>query len=305
MKPANTILAVRLLLICVAALLAGCANRPKGPVVARVGSDVLTLDELYKSIPPEYSDFVTREQKLNYVKQWIDNKILYNEAIRLKLDRDEAIRNRLKRMKEDLLCAEMISRNALPLKEIRVPETAIESYYNENKTRFVREKNVAKYLEIVCVDINTAWKVRSFVTPDNFLSLASQYSKVPPPDLKNLPYVKLDDIPAEVAQQISSTKINGTTNVIKTGSTFTIVRVLDKQPKGTLCQLSEVKDDITNILAAKMQNAAIERFISSLRSKMLVETHLDLVTDQRKSEGLGGPDQNGPSGDSLHEQSQE
>jgi uncharacterized protein (UPF0147 family) len=276
-------------------------------VVARVGSEVLTLDELYKSIPPEYSDFITREQIINYVKQWVDNKILYNEAIRLKIDKDETIRGRLRHMKEDLLCAEMISRNAVPMQEIRVPEDAIESYYNDNKTKFVREKNVAKYLQIVCGDYNTALKARSLVTPDNFLNVASHYSKTPLPDPRDVAYVKLDDLPAEVAQEIFSTKINGISNVIKTGTEYCIVHVLDKQPKGTLCQLSEVKDDITNILAAKAQNAAIERLISSLRSKMIVEAHLEIVTDQHKPAGTAGvaqKDSAAPS-DSLPKEGQE
>jgi hypothetical protein len=248
-----------------------------------VGSAVLTLDELYKSIPPEYSDFITREQIVNYVKQWVDNKILYHEALRLKIDKEETIRERLRRTKEDLLCAELISRSAVPLQDIRVPDSLIEKYYDENKARFMREKNVAKYLQIVCDDIGTARKVRALVTPDNFLFLATQYSKMPPPDVRNVPYVKLDEIPPELAQEVSATAINGTTGVIKTGLDYCIVRVLDKQPKGTLCQLSEVRDDITNILAGTMQNAALERLILSLRTKMIVETHLEIIAEQRKS----------------------
>ena len=251
--------------------------------MAKVGSSVLTLDDLYKSIPPEYSDFITREQIVNYVKQWIDNKILYHEAQRLKIDREEAIVERLKKMKEDLLCAEMISRNAVPTQEVRIPEDMIATYYAENKSKFVREKNVAKYLQIVVDDINTAGKIRSQVTPDNFLYLASQYSKMQPPDVHNVPYVRLDDIPPEIAQEISATKVNGTTNVVKTAMGFCIIRVLDKQPKGTLCQLSEVRDDIINILTTKMQNAALERLISQLRSKMIVEAHLEAIVDNQKN----------------------
>ena len=36
-----------------------------------VGNSV-TVDDLYRSIPPEYSDQITRGQNVNYVKQWID-----------------------------------------------------------------------------------------------------------------------------------------------------------------------------------------------------------------------------------------
>jgi len=268
--------------LSVAALLclcASCARQSKSPVVARVGQSVLTLDELYKTIPPEYSDFITREQIVNYVKRWIDNKILYHEALRLKLDKEETIRDRIRRMKEDLLCAEMVSRNAVPAQEIKVPEEQVVQFFNENKGKFVRDKNVAKYLQIVCEDAAVAWKVRSLVTQENFSNLASQYSKVPLLEAKNAPYVKLDDVPPELSAEISSTKVGGTTNVIKTGANFRIIRVLDKQPKGTLCQLEEVRDDIVNVLAAKMQNAALERLISTLRSKMIVEAHLDVIAD--------------------------
>jgi hypothetical protein len=277
-------------LLAFACLHVSCANRPKSPEVARVGQSVLTLDELYKTIPPEYSDFITREQIVNYVKRWIDNKILYHEALRLKLDKEETIRDRIRRMKEDLLCAEMVSRNAVPTQEIRVPDDHVVQFFNENKNKFIRDKNVAKYLQIVCEDAAVAWKVRSLVTQDNFPNLASQYSKVPLLDAKNAPYVKLDDLPPELSQEISSTRVGGTTNVIKTGANYCIIRVLDKQPKGTLCQLDEVRDDIVNVLAAKLQNAALERLISTLRSKMIVEAHLDVIADHQAP----GPDTASP-----------
>ncbi len=260
-----------------------CKAKPKSPVVARVGSSELTLDELYKTIPPEYSDFITREQIVNYVKRWMDNQILYHEALRLKIDKEDAVRGRLKRMKEDLLCAEMISRNSIPGQDVKVPEEQVAKYYAENKGKFIREKNVAQFMQIVCDDAASAWKVRSLVTPDNFVYLASQYSKVPLPDVKAIAYVKLDDLPANLSREISATKVNGTTNVIQIGSNYCIVRVVDKQPKGTMCRLDEVHDEIVNILASTMQNAALEQLIATLRSKMIVEAHLDVLADHQSS----------------------
>lgn len=271
---------VGLLALCA---FAGCANRPKGPVVARVGESVLTLDELYKTIPPEYSDYISREQVVGYVKQWIDNKVLFDEALRLRIDKEEPIRERLRRMKEDLLCAEMISRSAASPQAAKVGDEAIEAYFSDNKAKFIRENNVAKYLQIVCGDANTAAKVRALATADNFQSLAAQYSKVPLPDAKSIPYVKLSDLPPELAQEIISTKISGTTGVVRTDAGFCIARVLDKQPKGTPCELPEVRDDIAAVLAAREQNAAVERLISSLRAKMRVEANLDLITEQHAS----------------------
>ena len=260
-----------------------CRQKNQGPVVARVGQRVLTLDDLYKSIPPEYSDFITREQMINYVKQWIDNEILYQEALRQKIDKEEAIKERLRRMKQDLLCAEMINRNSISSQNIQISDDMIQNYYNENKSKFVRDKNAARYVQIVVEDATTAWNVRTQATPDNFLFLASKYSKIPVADPRTVPFVNVSEIPPQIAQEIATIRVNGTSNPVKTDLGYHIIRVLDKQPKGSIRGIEEVRDDIVNVLSTKTQNAAIEQMLSGLRLKMAVEVHLDIVPNNQKN----------------------
>jgi peptidyl-prolyl cis-trans isomerase C len=262
-----------------------CKTKSAGPVVAKVGSSALTLDNLYKSIPPEYSDFVTREQMINYVKQWIDNEILFQEALRLKIDKEDEIKERLKRMKQDLLCAEIINRNAVSAQNIQISDDMIEHYYNENKSKFLRAKDAVRYIQILVDDAAAAWNVRAKVTADNFLFCASQYSKIPVPDPRTVPYVSTDEIPPQITKEITTMRIGGTSNPIKTDLGYHIVRILDKQAKGSIKQLDEVREDIVNILSTKTQNAAIERMLSGLRSKMAVEVHLDIVPNNQKNAG--------------------
>jgi len=266
-----------------ATILFSCKSKTVSPLVARVGSSVLTLDNLYKSIPPEYSDFVTREQMINYVRQWIDNEILYQEALRQKIDKEDEIKERLKRMKQDLLCAEIINRNAGSAQNIQISEDMIEHYYNENKTKFLRTLEAVKYIQILVDDAAGAWNIRSRVTPDNFLLCASQYSKIPVPDPRSVPYVTSDEIPPQLVKEIAGIRIGGISNPIKTDQGYSIIRILDKQAKGSIKQIDEVREDIVNILSTKTQNAAIERMLSGLRSKMVVEVHLDLVPNTQKA----------------------
>ncbi len=267
----------------IAVALISCSNKQQSPIVARVGPSVLTLDNLYKSIPPEYSDFVTREQMINYVKQWIDNEILYQEALRQKIDKEDAIRERLRRMKQDLLCAEIINRNAGATQNIQIADDMIRSYYEENKNKFIRTKDAVRYIQIVVDDASAAWNVRAKITPDNFLYCASQYSKIPCPDPRTVPYVEADEIPPSIAKEMSSIRVGGTSNPIKTDLGYHIIRVLDKQSKGTIRQPDEVREEIINILSTKTQNAAIEQMLSGLRSKMVVEMHLDIVPENQKN----------------------
>jgi hypothetical protein len=260
-----------------------CVHKQQSPIVARVGQSILTLDNLYKSIPAEYSDFVTREQMINYVSQWIDNEILYQEALRQKLDKEDEIKERLRKMKQDLLCAEIINRNAGSQQNIQIADGMIQHYYDENKKKFVRTKDAVRYIQIVVDDASTAWTVRGKVTVDNFLNCASQYSKIPCPDPRTVPFVNLEEIPPSILKELTALRIGGISNPIKTDIGYHIVRVLDKQAKGTIRQPDEVKEDIINILSTKTQNATIERMLSGLRSKMVVEVHLDFVPNNQKN----------------------
>jgi parvulin-like peptidyl-prolyl isomerase len=260
-----------------------CRQKTRGPIVARVGEHVLTLDDLYKSIPPEYSDFITREQMINYVKQWIDNEILYEEALRQKIDKEDAIKARLARMKQDLLCAEMVNRNSISPQNIQISDDMIQNYYNENKTKFLREKDAARYIQIVVEEAASAWSVKNQATSDNFLLLASKYSKVPVADPRTTPFVNVGDIPPQIAREIATVRIKGVSSPVKTDLGYLIVLVLDKQPKGSIRGIEEVRDDIVNVLSTKTQNVAIEQMLSGLRSKMEVEVHLDIVPNNQKN----------------------
>jgi len=78
-------------------------------------------------------------------------------------------------------------------------------------------------------------------------------------------------------------QIGATSAPIKTELGYHIIRLLDKQGKGSIKHLDEVREDIINILSAKTQNALIEQMLTGLRSKMLVEIHLDVVPNNQKN----------------------
>jgi parvulin-like peptidyl-prolyl isomerase len=285
--PAQMVIAIAV----AAAMLASCKNKPQSPVVAKAGSQVLTLDDLYKSIPQEYSDYVTREQMVTYVKQWIDNQILYQEALRRKIDKDEVIRERLKKMKQDLLCAEMINRNNGG-QNIQISEDLIQHYYNENKAKFVHKKESVRYVQILVDNQNSAWDIKSKITADNFMDYASQFSKIPVPELKSVPYLNIDEIPAAIASAINTMQINSVSKPVKTDKGYYLILLLGQKPKGTVMDIDEVRDEITNILTTQMQNVVLEQMLAKIRSTMLVELHLDAIPDNQKNppDSTGNPD---------------
>lgn len=253
-------------------------SKPDSPVIARVGRSLLTLDDLNKSIPSEYSNRITREQRINYVKQWIDTELLYQEALRQKIDKEIDIRMRLEKMKKDLLGAEMISRNSFGTKKQKYSEEAINNYYEQHKESFIRESDVVKYIEIIVDNVKTGWKVRNMVTQDNFLELAAQFSTIPVQDPNTAPYIPLNSLPQDLSNVIFTIRVNGTTSPIQLPDGVHIVRVLDKQSAGDTCLVEEVKDEIVGALSTQSQKKDIENLLADLRQKTDCEFHFELIT---------------------------
>ena len=253
-------------------------SKPDSPVIARVGRSVLTLEDLNKSIPSEYSSRISREQRINYVKQWIDTELLYQEALRQKIDKEIDIRLRLEKMKKDLLGAEMISRNSFGTNKQKFSEEAINNYYEQHKESFIRESDVVKYIEIVVDNVKTGWKVRNMITQNNFLELAAQFSTIPVRDPNTAPYIPLNSLPPELSSVIFTIRINGTTSPIKLPDGVRIVRVLDKQNAGDTCLVEEVKDEIVSALSTQSQKKDIENLLADLRQKTDYEFHFELIS---------------------------
>lgn len=255
-----------------------CQKQPESPVIARVGKSILTVNDFYNSIPPEYSEQITREQNINYIKQWIDTELLYQEALRRRIDHDSMITDRLEKMKKDLLAAEIMNRNSMQNQASSTDDSAVQTYYEKNKENFIRENDVAKYLEIIVTDQRTAWYINKNATKDNFLSLAAEYSQQPPPETINAPFVILDDIQPEVRQAIEATAINTTSNPVKSELGYHIIFVLDKLYKGGTCKEDEVWEDIVNQLSTSSQKENVEKLLADLRLKTNVEFNADLIT---------------------------
>lgn len=260
-----------------------CNSSKQENVVARVGKSTLTLEELKENLPDAYSEQITKDQNINYVKQWIDRELLFQEAVNQKIDKDPIIKKRLEKMKEDLLAAELLNRYSMQIHPDSINDSIVNKYYKKNLSQFVREKESVKYIDIAIDDSKKAWEVYSTLSKDNFVTLASKYSKTPTFDSSNIPYTAIENIPAEIRQSISSLHINSISTPIKTLDGYHIINIIDIREKGELCSFSEVRGEIINQLVTINKKILIEKLLSDLRIKNSVEFNLNLITDSLRN----------------------
>jgi len=274
------------LIVVLCLIIIQCNQSKVEHIVARVGRSTLTLEALREKIPNEYSEQITRDQNINYVKQWIDRELLYQEALNQKIDKDPVIKERMEKMKEDLLSAEMLHRFSMEIQPDSIKDSAVSEFYKKDQNQFLRQKETVKYLDIVVEDSKKAWEVYRTLNKENFVRIASQYSKAPNYDSSNIPYTPTEDIPSEIRQAITTLQINSISNPIKTSDGYHIVNLMDKREKGTRCSYSEVKQEITNQIVTIKQKALLEKDLSDLRIKNRVELNLNLISDSIKTKSF-------------------
>ena len=262
--------------------LAGCdgkfsgPQKPSSPVIARVGNAVLTIDDLNASIPDEYRDIITFEQNAHFVRQWMSTEILYQEALRRRLDREREIKARLEKMRKDLLSAEIINRHSLSGTS-GVSEQAIREYYETNRSQFIREHDMVRYQEILVQDLGLAWEIRNTVTHERFTEVLAAHSKLPFENLENPPFVRMDSVPPFLRARIATLAVPSIGGPYRSDEGFYILRILGKYDRGAVSTLDEVYDQIAARLTNITQRGEIDRLIADLRLKTNVEFNTDLI----------------------------
>ncbi|MEQ9618276.1 MAG: peptidylprolyl isomerase [Deltaproteobacteria bacterium] len=137
------------------AVLAGCGDfnnfyrekktnsesRPGGPgVVAVIGSEGITLDELMEAVNKlplkKRKMYLSSGEKLNeFLDSYINQKIIYEEALKRGIDRREDIIERTESFKKQLV-GQAFAQDIL--NDINIGERDIQKYYDTNKEDFER-----------------------------------------------------------------------------------------------------------------------------------------------------------------------
>jgi parvulin-like peptidyl-prolyl isomerase len=259
----------------------GCSRSPDSPVVARVGDAVLTLEDLYRSIPPEYRDRITREQNVNYVNQWIQTELLYQEALKRKLHKRPDVRLRLSQMERNMLSAELLGSEQSSTAAVMLADSTVRQYYEQNRDMFARPEEAIRLVQLVVESYGTAASLKSQVNPQNFLTIAAQHSITPVDDPRSAPFVPIGELPEAFVAPLRTAQPGATVGPVKMDDEYYLLHVLDRQPAGSISLIDEVRDQIVDQLTSQRQKMQVERLVSSLRMQTNVTYHFDVIPGAR------------------------
>jgi len=104
-------------------------------VYATVNEAKLTETGLRALVPGDFYNTLTPEHKKEIIQEWINNELLYQEAIRQKIDSDPEIARIIENSRRTLVSNELLERN---LNSVSAPDDKqLQDYFESHKKNFI------------------------------------------------------------------------------------------------------------------------------------------------------------------------
>ncbi len=260
----------------------------KRDIVARVDGSVLTIEDIKESFPSEYSSIITKAHYEEFVQRWIEDELLYKEALKRKLHRLPDIKKQIKKAQRNILIAHAIS--SLCSNSDDISESEISQYYDDHEKDFIRKEKEVRIIYMLLPNLKKARSVRNKINRSNFIKIAREYSISPITDPAKVPYITANDMSPELVPIVFNTPRKAVTQPIKTSVGYYIVKVLDKKRARSLKALPEVREEIISRLTAIKHKTKLMALVKKLKSNTDTGIYLNnlksLYVDNIKKTGI-------------------
>ena len=262
----------RITFLAIFSILLGCQKKPEGKIIVKVNQVALTEEQIEEFLPPEYKSSVTLEQKKSFVQKWIENELLYQEARKRKIDQKEELKNRIYTTIKDLVVMELLDKEFG--ENISATEEEAKNFYLQNQDNFKREEEEVRTSHIFLKSKTQADSVyQELKKGADFAKLAQQESE---DSLTNrqggdLGFFSRSEIAPFIAEVAFKLKNGEVSAPIKSDYGYHILKVRDKQEKGTLRDFNLVKDQILNYLTNQKRDQKVRELVEQLKAKAKIE----------------------------------
>lgn len=273
-----------LLLLLIA--LWGCQKNKadKSKVIAVVGDEQLTVDDLLEDIPVQIRSNLTVQEVREFVLKWINNEVLYQESLSLKMDEREDLKRQFETLRKQLLINELIQQTLAD--RVVLTEVELQEYYENNKDAYILEDDIIHAHHILTNTRAEANQVRRRLLAGEsaeaimMATLSDSTDQGPYSADWDWGYFSESDIIAEVPEisnAVFKLKAGDVSTPIKSDYGYHVLKIIDKQLKGTYKNFDLVKDEVQLTLQTKKKQDRYQRFLLQIKSKFKIETNFQIL----------------------------
>jgi len=267
-----------LLLLCLA-LLISCTQggEKKGDVVAKIDTDVITTKDVEREINalPEFAKefFKGQEGMARLVDELVKKEMLYLEAKKKGLDKDEEFQRKFEEIKKNALITRLLEKEIKAIPQLTDKE--VKDYYDGHKDEFV-QANAVRLSQIVVKSEDDAKKVYERLQkgePFNKLAAEVSLDKASAKSGGDLGLFKRGEMNQDLEKVAFTLKKNQISMPVPLKDGIHILVVTDI--KGTALDFDKAKGSISQQLMAKKQQDGLEKFIEGLKKNYKIEVNKD------------------------------
>lgn len=261
----------------------GRVNKFKGDLImsenkilATVGETEITQDEVQEFIthlgPQAGMQFNNPEGMKQITTELVNQELLYLEAKKLEMDKEEEFTNELKKVEKNVLKQYAINKL---MKEIEVKDEEVKDFYEKNKEMF-KKPEMVKASHILVEAKEKAEEILEKIKGGlGFEEAAKEYSTCPSKDRGGDlgEFGKGQMVPEfeEVAFKLEKDEIS---EPVETQFGYHIIKLFDKKEEA-LSEYEEVEGQIRQqLIAMKQQKAYLDK-AEELKKEFKVETFLE------------------------------
>jgi len=254
------------MLLAALLLLGSCSLfRQDKEIVAQVGDEKLSMEELKSNFTDTQWKALTTEQKKEYVQQWINLTLLSEEAEKQGLDGEKQIKSRIRYAEQKVLSNALIA-SRLAVEEIS--EVEMFNYYRIHQGEFSKPLLNYKVQRIYLTDVNKLNQVKAEIMSGmKFEDAAKVYSQEPQGQSGGfIGTVSPDGPDSTIWQAVSKVKLNELTNLRAGGGYYLLRSYMEEENVGQT-GFEGAKEEIRRRILEERRRQVYEDLLKELKSK--------------------------------------
>jgi len=247
--------------------LASCSNaQQEGKVIAEVNGSKLTYEFLLDQFPLEYRSSINKEQLQRAIDAWVETELLYQEALKHKIDKDPSVKNMMEQKRKDIIAARFVE-ISIP-DNLDITDAVVDSVYQNNEDLFVAQEDMFKLRHIVLSTKSGAEAVHNRLKKgDSFASLVADYSEDEQTRKREgkLGFLTASALEENMVTALKTINIGQFTTPIKAQSGYYHIFLLeDRKTVGAKLPLEDIRGEISESIMADRQQFSYRELVKRL-----------------------------------------
>jgi len=247
--------------------------------VARVDNQYLTPEKVKGSL--DTASHVTDPQVRDFVTQWVNSALLYEEAKAQGLDRSPQVNETLEEMKKQLAVNRLLEMEVYRDQQLRITDEEVKSYYDQHKDTYLLAEDLAKIRYVLLANRDAAARFRGQVAKgkswDEILQGLSGDSSFSAAIIERTDsqYVKRSTVRSmELWKAVTQLRVGELPQIVNDEGGYFVISLLQMQRAGEVAELPSVASETRDRVLVEKRQKAFGELLERLKKKYAVQVNL-------------------------------